>query len=190
MRNDPTYGKLREPFLKCVNFARAFNASTPSGWYYLDSFILDHKQEPLKSPSVFNFYLPTYAPPGVLSQSNLVAPEFQIISSSSGVMAPNYFWNSIDGQLARWGTGTASYATTLNLATELQMSGTSTPLDPDAVIRRLDLALTGGTLTPRNFQTIREAMMRITTSTWDWSTQRLKLGIYLIVTSPEFAVQR
>jgi uncharacterized protein (DUF1800 family) len=200
MRSSPTYGKLREPFLKCVNLAHAFNATSQAGWYYLDSFILDHDEEPLKAPSVFNFYLPTYAPPGALSQSNLVAPEFQIIDASSGVMAPNYFWNAIDGELARWGTGNPAYATRLNLTQELNMTVSpydptnpqppGPPLDPDPLLRRLDLVLTGGTLTPRNFQTIREAMIRITPATWEWPTERLKLGIYLILTSPEFAVQR
>ena len=35
---DPTFGKLREPFLKVVNFARAFNATSAEGWYYLSGF--------------------------------------------------------------------------------------------------------------------------------------------------------
>jgi uncharacterized protein (DUF1800 family) len=199
-RSDPTYGRLREPFLKCVNFAHAFNATSQAGWYYLDSFILDHDEEPLKSPSVFNFYLPNYVPPGVIAQAGLVAPEFQIINASSGVLAPNYFWNAIDGELARWGTGTPAYATRLNLTQELALTSPpyaasnpqppGPPLDPDPLLRRLDLVLTGGTLTPRNFQTIREAMVRITPATWEWPTERLKLGIYLILSSPEFAVQR
>ena len=199
-RSDITFGKLREPFLKCVNFARAFNASTASGWYYLDAFTLDHVQEPMKSPSVFNFFLPNYTPPGALAQAGLAAPEFQIVNAASGVTAPNYFWNSIDGGLHRWGTGTAAYETTLNLTPELLLitpnytPGDDTPpgpaLDPDPLLRRLDLALAGGTLTPRNFQIIREAMLRIPVSTFDWANRRIRLGIYLIVTSPEFAVQR
>jgi hypothetical protein len=64
-------------------------------------------------------------------------------------------------------------------------------LDPDPLLRRLDLVLTGGTLEPRNFQIIREALVRIGPgSGYDWPKNRLKLAIYLIVTSPEFAVQR
>ena len=64
------------------------------------------------------------------------------------------------------------------------------PLDPDPLLRRLDLVLTGGTLTPQNFQIIREALARIGPgSTWDWHKERLKLAIYLVVCSPEFAVQ-
>ncbi len=50
--------------------------------------------------------------------------------------------------------------------------------------------LTGGTLTRRNFQIIRESMLRIPVGTFEWAMRRTKLGIYLIVTSPEFAVQR
>ena len=206
MLADPAFGKLREPFLKCVNFARAFNAvsqeglATQSSWYYLDAFTLDHVEEPLKAPSVFNFYLPTYTPPGTLSQAGLVAPEFQIINAASGVTAPNYFWQAITGGLHRWGSARPERTVKLNLDQEMLMilpaayvgqpNPQVTPYDPDPLLRRLDLALTGGMLTPRNFQTIREAMMRIGPGTYDWPTSRLKLGIYLIVTSPEFAVQR
>ena len=170
------------------------------GWYYLDAFTLDHVEEPMKAPSVFNFYLPTYSPPGALTQSGLVAPELQIINASSGATAPNYFWNAITGGLHRWGVGRPERNVTLNLTQEMLMNvpaGSvndpypSTPaFDPDPLIRRLDLVLTGGTLTPRNFQIIRETLARIGPgSQWEWPRSRLKLAIYLIVTSPEFAVQ-
>jgi uncharacterized protein (DUF1800 family) len=200
MMSDPAFGKLREPFLKPVNVARAFNATAPNGWYYLDAFTLDHTQEPFKAPSVFNFYLPTYSPPGPLATAGLVAPEFQIVNASSGVTAPNYFWSHITGGLHRWGVNDASKNVTLNLDQEWLLnvpaaavnnpSPSVQPLDPDPLIRRLDLVLTGGTLSPRSFQIIREALNRIGPgSGWEWPRDRLKLAIYLIVSSPEFAVQ-
>jgi uncharacterized protein (DUF1800 family) len=198
---NPTYGKLREPLVRCVNLATAFNAKSQEGWYYLDAFILDHVQEPLKSPSVFNFYLPSYAPPGVLAQSGLVAPEFQIINATSGTMAPNYFWNAITGGLHRWGTGKSYRETYLTLDQEMLMNvpasaiGNPSPntpaLDPDPLLRRLDLVLTGGMLSAEQFELIRSALVRVGPgSVWEWPTQRLKLAIYLIVTSPDFCVQR
>ena len=49
-----------------------------------------------------------------VSAEGLVAPEFQIINSSSAVTASNYFWNSITGGLHRWGTGRVEYETRLN----------------------------------------------------------------------------
>jgi hypothetical protein len=65
-----------------------------------------------------------------------------------------------------------------------------TPYDPDPLIRRLDLTLTGGTLSPRQFQIIREAMERLNPGSWQWHRERLRLAIYLIVTSPDFNVLR
>lgn len=64
------------------------------------------------------------------------------------------------------------------------------PGDPDALLRRLDMALTGGTLSPRQFQIIREAMERIGPPSWQWHRERLRMAIYLIVTSPDFNVLR
>lgn len=64
-------------------------------------------------------------------------------------------------------------------------------LDPDALLRRLDLVLTGGTLRPHNLLFFREAMNRLgTNSVWDWPKERVATAIQLIVASPEFAVQR
>ncbi len=179
MMSAPTFGKLREPFLRCVNLARAFNATTPSGWYYLDAFTLDHVQEPMKAPSVFNYFLPNYAPPGVLVEAGLVAPEFQIINASSGTTSANYFWNAITGGLHRWGVGRPEYNTTLTLTQEMLLNVPPAgltdpnpqmqPLDPDALLRRLDLVLTAGTLSPQQFQIIREALVRVgPNSVWEW----------------------
>ena len=104
MMDDPTFGKLREPFLKTVNVARAFNASAPNGWYYLDAFTLDHVQEPMKAPSVFNFYLPSHTPPGPLAAGGVWSPRnFRSSTPPPASPAPNYFWDHITGGLHRWG---------------------------------------------------------------------------------------
>jgi uncharacterized protein (DUF1800 family) len=198
--NEPAWGKLREPFLRVVNYARAFNAASTSGHYALDQFTLDHLQDPMSAPSVFNFFLPAHSPPGPITQLGLVAPEFQIINASTAITGPNYFWNSINGDLHRYGHGTAGYVVRLNLAQELGMIVPAAqipddvpagpPGDPDALLRRLDMALTGGTLSPRQFQIIREAMERIGPPSWQWHRERLRMAIYLIVTSPDFNVLR
>ena len=198
--SDPSFGKLREPFLKVVNVARAFNAYTDAGWYYLSGMSELHVQEPFNSPSVFNFYLPSYTPPGALATAGLVAPEFQIVNAASGVTAPNFFWEHMVGAEFGLGASKEERSPTLNLDQEWllnlpnlnfdQWGQTNVqPLDPDPLIRRLDLVLTGGTLEPESFQIIREALARIGPGSWDWHEHRLKLAIYLIICSPEFAVQ-
>lgn len=203
MLDVPTWGKLREPVLRVVNFARAFNAASAAGYYPLDQFVLDHLQDPMNAPSVFNFFLPTHSPPGPVTQQGLVAPEFQIINASSAITGPNYFLNAIgNNDLHRWGTANPNYAVKLNLDPELAMivpaaqinqdTPAGPPADPDALIRHLDMALTGGTLTPRQFQVIRESISRIQPpdTSWKWHRERLRLAIYLIVTSAEFNVLR
>ena len=198
MMAQPTWGKLREPFLRCVNFARAFNAKSTAGYYPLDQFALAHLQDPMNSPSVFNFFLPTHSPAGPVTQAGLVAPEFQIINAASAVSGANYFWNHTLSDLHYWGTANASYGVRLNLDPELALvtSGNiaadvpTGALDPDPLLRRLDLVLTGGTLSPAQFQIIREAMLRIGTGTWQWHRERLRMAIYLITTSADFNVLR
>lgn len=199
MRSQPTWGKLREPILANVNLARAFNASSTSGHYSLDQFALAHLQDPMNSPSVFNFFLPTHSPAGPVTQLGLVAPEFQIVNASTAISAANYYWSHILGGLQYWGASNASHSVRLNLDPELAFlvpaanvnDNTPPPLanmDIDALLRRLDLTLTGGTLLPENFQAIREAMLRVSTSSWQWHRERLRIAIYLITTSAEFNV--
>lgn len=199
-RNDPTFGKLREPFLRVVNFARAFNATSPSGIYALSHFSLDHAQEPQSAASVFNFFQPGHQPSGTITLAGLVAPEFQIINASTAITAPNYFWNAVWDGLHRWGVGNPELNVTLNLAQEMAMVvpaalvaqdvPSAAPFDPDPLLQRLDLVLTGGTLSPPQFQIIRETLERIPRPSWQWHKQYLRTAIYLIVTSPDFCVLR
>ena len=48
---------------------------------------------PQRAETVFNFYLPTYAPGGIISNASLVAPEFQILTETSAIQNLNYFYN-------------------------------------------------------------------------------------------------
>ncbi len=204
MMDSPTFGKMREPFLRVVNLARAFNASSPSGRYPLDQFYLDHLQDPQNSPSVFNFFLPGYSPPGPVTQQGLVAPEFQIVNASSAITGANYFYNAIGSNgLARWGTADPNYNVTLNLDPELGFiipsshinedePSVANLLDLDLLIRRYDLMLLGGTMTPQFFQTLRESVDRVKppNTTWQWHRERLRQLINAIVASAEFNVLR
>ncbi|MEO6474606.1 MAG: DUF1800 family protein [Luteolibacter sp.] len=186
---DPHWGKPREPFLRCVNYGRAFNAkSSGVDFYQCAQFNFDQQQQPYNSPSVFNFYSPNYLPPGVVGDAGLVAPEFQILNATTAVSSPNYFYNSITNRdLHRWGTADSTRTVRPNFTRETTLAGT----DVDALIRRLDLHLTCGGLSPREFQSIREALLRVDSSvTSTWQTERVNLAVYLILTSPEFCILR
>jgi hypothetical protein len=65
-------------------------------------------------------------------------------------------------------------------------------MDTDALIRRYDMMLLGGTMSPQLFQGLREAVDRVKPPavSWHWHRERLRLLITLIVTSAEFNVLR
>lgn len=86
--SDNQFGKVREPVLRLSHFMRAFNTDMTRPEYlfqlYDTSSLGVLGQHPYRSPSVFNFYRPGYVAPGTLSaQSDLVAPEMQIVNASS-----------------------------------------------------------------------------------------------------------
>ncbi|MCB1090601.1 MAG: DUF1800 family protein [Verrucomicrobiae bacterium] len=180
-----TYGKMKEPYLRTAGLARAFNARSAARVYdlsYLDDI---HFQQPYSSPSVFNFFRPGYSPAGAISDAGLVAPEFQVLNSISAISLPNYYFNVVRYGFNRWGHSNPKMVVMPNLKVEMSLWN-----DVPALMRRLDLALTGGTLDPVQHQTIREAVEAIDSTYWDWKRERIFTAIYLISTLPEVAIQR
>lgn len=95
---DAKFGKQREPVIRLANMLRAFNATSKNGRneiHYLDSADDALGQSPLLSPSVFNFFSPSYTRPGKLAQSGMVAPEFQITNEIQTVGTANFFYQLI-----------------------------------------------------------------------------------------------
>ena len=82
-----TFGKLREPMLRFVQWARTFGVTSAAGsWkiFELNNAASQLGQSPLRSPSVFNFFRPGYVPPGTaLSASGATAPEFQLVNETT-----------------------------------------------------------------------------------------------------------
>jgi uncharacterized protein (DUF1800 family) len=79
---DTGFGKLREPVLRFVQWARTFNARSEFGtWKLFDLSDSSDQlgQSPLRSPSVFNFFRPGYVPPGI----GVTAPEFQLVNETT-----------------------------------------------------------------------------------------------------------
>jgi len=63
---DPSFGKLREPMLRFVQWARSFGVTSSDGKWIIDDLSdpgSKLSQSPLRSPSVFNFFRPGYVPP-------------------------------------------------------------------------------------------------------------------------------
>lgn len=88
----PGSGKLREPMLRLTALWRAFSAAQSSG-AVTDQIIgnanNDFGEDALRSPTVFNFFAPTYQRAGPLATAGLVVPEFQITNENTIVLTAN-----------------------------------------------------------------------------------------------------
>jgi len=62
-------------------------------------------QTPLNSPTVFNFFEPGYKFPGILANSNLVTPEFQISSDTNVIRQANFLFGGIYHSSSNVATG-------------------------------------------------------------------------------------
>ena len=179
-----TEGKLKEPYLQTANLVRALGAKPAVGNIYLLNYLEDiHFQQPLSAPSVFNFFKPGYAPAGPVSEAGLVAPEFQIVNAVTAHRLPNYYLSSLQYGFNRWGDSNPNLVVNAPYTAELPLAA-----NVPALLRRLDLLLTGGTLSKEQHQVIREALEQVNSSMYQWRQERVRLAIYLIVTSPEFTV--
>ena len=182
---DPKFGKIKEPYLRSVNLARAFNAYSANQNYALGTLADIHFQQPMSAPSVFNFFRPDYSPAGVLFDSGLVAPEAQILNAVTALAIPNYYMNSMVNGFNRSVSKNPDEMVLPHLEAELALAG-----DVPALMRRLDLLLMGGTLPLAQHQLIREAVEGIATTVTHWQDERVRMAVYLIASSADFAVLR
>ena len=97
---DPdTFGKLRQPLIRLISLWRAFDGN-PGHPEFSYSWINNRlNQAPLQSPSVFNFFSPTFSQGGDIREMNLNSPEFQIHNESSiiditSTLLAHSIWNN------------------------------------------------------------------------------------------------
>jgi uncharacterized protein (DUF1800 family) len=87
-------GKLREPMLRLIQWARTFGVTSAAGsWKIFDTTNVDAKlgQSPLRAPSVFNYFRPGFIPPGtVMASEKATAPEFQLVNEITVGVYLNY----------------------------------------------------------------------------------------------------
>ncbi len=196
-RNGPTllpnaFGKLREPLLRQIHLWRAFHAQPVRyGQFSDDSSDQVYAQTPLRAPSVFNFYRPDYSPQGAISNAGMVGPEFQILTASLATSTANRLLDLIMGQWVgqdlnevNWETGVV-----LNLSTEFAMAA-----DLNTLLDHLDLLLMSGQMSAAMRSTLYNYLATFPYNDsdpyWPDGARRTCEAIYLIMTSPEYAIQR
>ncbi len=207
--DDTRAGKLREPVTTFVQFHRAFGGTCDSGRYHFYTGNDDLGQRPLYAPSVFNFYSPDYAPSGSLSNANLVAPEFEVVNSTQILNFGNFSqWGMLIDygrtNLGEFAAGGQSLKETdpkyqyRNCKNQLNYGAYLTMADnPKSLIDELDVLFMNQQMSAGFKTSLVTAMGKLTET--DSSkpaaenlarqrAERVRLAVWLIMNSPEFAV--
>jgi uncharacterized protein (DUF1800 family) len=176
-----SFGKLREPLLRLTALWRAFAAYFPGNhydyWYPENHF----GEAPLRAGSVFNFFTPVYSPPGEVHDAGLVAPEFQITTEQRITTGTNRFHDCVFHGYAGFPDPKEDTAL-IRINAEIALAG-----DPLALVEHLNLLLMCGQMS----QEMKDIVVSMVTDTDPLNPrQRVLEAVYLIVTSPEFSVQK
>jgi len=184
MMSDPNFGKIREPVLRFTHWARAFGVEETDTD---DINIIQDTSPPsrlgqqaYRSPSVFNFYRPGFVAPGSISgAAGLVAPELQITTASSVTGYANFIESFIFQDVSE-DQFLPDYADELALAN-----------DAAALVDRLDLILTYGSLRPETRARIIQAVDAVQgNGDFPRDETRVQTAILFFMTSPDYTVQR
>ncbi len=176
-----TTGKVKEPLLRLTQMWRAFGAKAANGEYRIGTIVFAFGEGPLQSPSVFNFFSPFYAPPGEISSQGLVAPEMQIATEYLNTFVTNVlyavatFWNTTV-------PGLPADAIVMDYTSEVAVAA-----DSEALANALIDKLFGSPVSATLKAEAKAAIERIPASS---PGLRVSEALYLLVTSPEYAVQR
>jgi uncharacterized protein (DUF1800 family) len=191
--SDPLWGKLREPMIRYANFMRAFDVKATSGYYKiwnLEDPVSSIGQNPLRAPSVFNWFTPTYAPTGELMNNGMVAPEFAITHETTVTGYANFIIVSAERQTNWWKDNVAKnwgpVTDYLGADYSAEMALASNPV---ALVDRLNLLLAAGRMSGATKQAIINAISTIP-ATQNSGFNRVSSAVALTLVSPDFIVQK
>ena len=190
-KTDPNYGKLREPVQFINNTLRGLNAvsfanpAQPSdgviGERSSRDFPRGLDQRVYMPATVFSYYNPLYEVPGT---SRLFGPAFEILSTSTALARANtvntFVYQGVSASGVDRPAGTA-----LNFAALEQQAG-----NPAQLVETLNSVFLHNTMTNAMKTQVLNAVNAIPTTDGQFARKRAQVAAYLILTSPQFQVQR
>jgi uncharacterized protein (DUF1800 family) len=173
-----TFGKLREPMVRLVQWGRTFGATNTDGLWTLGNTSAETalNQMPLYAPSVFNYFRPGYAPPNTaLLQAGLVAPELQIADEPSVVGYVNYMAGTVNN----------ARVVKADYSTEKALAAT-----PASLIDHLNLHLAAGAISASNRALMAQAVTTIAATTDAGLLNRVYAAIVLVMSCNDYLIQQ
>ena len=174
-----TYGHLRAPVLWITSFLRPFGPRVVTDYVLSDSFLpsgLQMAQDLFRAPSVFSFYPPDY----VVAGDSVLGPEFDIFSTTTALARVNFAYQVL--------YKTMSTNANRPTGTWIDLSGLeSVASDPAALVDALNTFGLHGRMTAEMRSVLIASVTGIAASN---PVGRLRNAIYLLVTSPQYLVDR
>jgi len=174
-----TFGKLRDPVVRLVHWAKAFGVKSPTNSWpfgYLATNVKGIGAGPGHAPSVFNWYRPGYTVRGRIADSGLVAPELQITTEPQIISYVNQMQHFI---IRGAGEARPDYSALKPLAS-----------DSTALLAELNLVLAANQLSATTLGLMQQALDSISPATNAGIMSRIHCAITMVMASPDYLVLR
>lgn len=182
---DDAHGKLREPLVRLMHYARAFKITSVQTYGFFPFTGLEQAiaQSPYEAPSVFNFYQVSYQPLGEILDRDLNAPEFQIHTDLTSLSLANAIRTLVEGGIVGM-IGRRGYSQAhLDLSYEITLAD-----NIPALLDHLDIILSAGRLSDQNRQILMDRLMQMPAATDQQKTEIVRKALSLYCLLPEFNV--
>jgi uncharacterized protein (DUF1800 family) len=173
-----SYGHEREPLIRLTNLYRAFNASATSGNFVGGNQTANFAEAALYAPTVFNFFPPDYIQPGAIASAGLLAPEFAITTDTTVITSAN----KMRSATYQRPSGTNPDLLVLDLSSLSALSS-----NPGALVDSLNNLLMDGEMSSAMRNIVVNAVTQIPAAN---SLERAQTAVHLLVTSPEFIIEK
>ena len=176
---DTTRGRLQEPMVRFIQWARTFSLGSPTDLWNIGSLsdpATRLGQSPMRSPTVFNFFRPGYVPPNTeLGKRGITAPEFDITDESTTVGWVNFAQTFVVSGVGE---------TRPNYAAELALAA-----DAAALVQRVAKLLAPDSLSVASQNLITQAVGALPAVTEANRLNRVYAAVLLVLAAPEYLVQ-
>lgn len=178
----PSSGKLSEPMLRLARLIRAFPkppSSNPPllGRYFMWNALDELGQWPMQAPTVFNFFTPSYSPPGPMLDAGIVSPEFEITTELTATDTANYFFEGVTNGF---------YTNVGNRISMDLVPLTNLWSTPESLLTKLETMLLGRTMSAD----LRASLLSIHAIHSTNAGNGVRVMLQLLTASPEFSTER
>ncbi len=200
-----------------ANFNRSGDVSSGLNSWSVGTTDTDIGQTPMRAPTVFNFYTPDYQFPGAVATAGLTTPEFQITTETNIIRQANFFFGGIFSSSSSTSSGATNGLNSFKngggaIAFDLSPWMANGPggvpwtndVNLDALISQLNTLLMAGQMTTGMRAVISNYVLLMnaahtsytnitysnTSPTDTHKRDRIRAIVHLIVTSPEYGIQK